>query len=199
MRSLSAHSRAAASLSHDRERLNRHMASKAAKAKEATEPVKAVTAPAVGTFRIPEGESQANALLDDELEGPKSEAEWIEELSGLYKVHPIEFARRLKAASADLGISEKSIQDEVKARRAQEPDGDKADPSQTQMLLTIGIGPDVELWHSPEKVGYASFKIDGHKVSCRIGSSEFGDRLRLKFGDMFRTKIGAQSAERTPA
>jgi hypothetical protein len=149
-------------------------------------------------FRIREGEPEWNSLpVEELLKAPKrpkrTEEEWITDLlAGPQR--GLDYARKLAEASAELGYSQKRIEDEVKLRWKAKPaakdDDAGVDPKQSTKLLAIGLGSDVRLWHSPEGVGYASVQIDEHWENYPINSKAFKAWLRTKYGNAYRTKIG---------
>jgi hypothetical protein len=163
-------------------------------------------APAPRGFRIKEGEPEYNSFPVEELlkaKKPKrTEEEWIADLLARPQ-RGLGYAKGLAEASAELGYSQKHIEDELKERRGKKPEKDDGtDPKQSSKLLAIGLGGNVRLWHSPEGVGYASVLVDEqrdddgkivvgeHWENYQLNGKAFKGWLRTKYGDTHRVKIG---------
>jgi hypothetical protein len=149
--------------------------------------------PEPGAFRIREGEPEWNSLpqVEELLKAKKperTEEEWITDLlSGPRR--GLVYARKLEEASAELGYSQKRIEDELKERRGPKP-GKEDGPSQAVQLVALGMGRGVQLWRSPRKVGYASVEVDGHREAYEIEGSEFRERLMMKYSEENKVKVG---------
>ncbi len=58
---------------------------------------------------------------------------------------------------------------------------DDDDEAPTQGAILLGILDEADLWHDQDKVGFATFKRDGHRESVRLKSKRFKEWLNWRF------------------
>jgi hypothetical protein len=194
-------------LAADRRRLNEYLAKQAAKPKEENEGQAAlkrifglVAEPKPKPEPKPEPARekvqfhQSDKVEEEPLPPTVEEKqEMLEELADLWTQDPLAFDTKLKDAAGRLGVTKEAAKRAVRKVRDERPKEEREE-SQASKIVAIGFEPNVQLWHAPNGMGYASIKVDGHRENYRIDSTAFERWLRAEFGSKNQVKIGGRWA-----
>jgi hypothetical protein len=120
-----------------------------------------------------------------------------EVLLHLYGTDPTEYELKKKELAQELGITQKTVEKEVKLLRDERKEVKDDEVSQAAKIIAIGMSKDVRLWHSAVGNAYASVRVSDasvrsgeHWENYRVGSGAFDHVLRAEYGKANQAKIG---------
>jgi hypothetical protein len=107
---------------------------------------------------------------------------WLLELVELNRTHPVKYYRRKKEVAELLNVPMGVIDAQVSSLKdALKADTGSAEDEVAQQVLDIGLTQST-LWHTPDRVTYASFERNGHVEHHAVDGQGFHDYLMVEYG-----------------
>lgn len=117
-------------------------------------------------------------------------------LAELRETDPLEYVAKKKEWAKRLCTTQEAIDQAVKIERDKQTDDEQ---SQSTKLVAIGVGDDVELWHTQESECFATVPVASHRENYRIGSTGFEEWLQYEYGRRHQAKTGDKFVPQAPS